>query len=560
MNDAHPRWQYAEGQEPYPQDPYPQPRHSPSQDAYGQQQQQEQQEQYTYGDGGYGYDPYAQPQPQQPDQYQQPEQGYAEQPYYPQEQQYQGYIPQQPQYEQYEQYPQYEQQQPPQPQQQPAQAQPQAAPAPPHYGEAPPAPPGPGPGQDYGTEQFAFVDEDDEESEEVIDWLKFTESRTERRDERKRRGRNRVVGLVVVLALVAVGGVGYLWQAGKLPGFGATETTGTTASGAQKRDVIVLHLRPVDSDETSTALLVSNSTTKRGTTVLLPNSLAVSTDDGDATTLAKSVVDDGATPTREGLDNLLGTRIAGTWRLDTPYLELLVDSLGDIIVDTDATVKSKGKTLVKAGKDQELNGKAAVAYATYRGSGEAQAKQLIRFGQVIEGLLKKFPSSTSLGVKTIQTLNAIPDPSLKEKELGASLSALAEQAKTGAYSTAALPVQTDGTLSAKATQSVVKDVLGGTVTNNSVSGIPRISVKNATGDQGATLTAQAAVVNAGYTYVPAGTGTVQAASQVLYADAGSKADAQEVAKTLGLAAKVVKKGKSASNADITVVLGTDYKG
>jgi anionic cell wall polymer biosynthesis LytR-Cps2A-Psr (LCP) family protein len=536
VNDAHPRWQYAEGQEPYrqdPQDPYPQ--YSPSPDAYGQQPQ----EQYpTYGDG---YDPYAQP-PQQ-----QPQQDYAE-PYYPpqEQQQYQqGYIPQQPQYEQYQQP--YAQPQPPQP------AEPQQS-----YFEKPPREE-PAAGRDYRTEQFAFVDEDDEESEEVIDWLKFTESRVERRDERKRRGRHRVVGLIVVVALVAAGGVGYLWKTGRIPGLGGTTTTATTATGAQKRDVIVLHLRPIDSNQTSTALLVSNSTTKHATTVLLPNSLAINTDSGTTTTLGKSVVDDGATPTRDGLDTLLGTKIAGTWRLDTPYLELLVDSLGDIIVDTDATVKSQGKTLVTPGKGQELNGKAAVAYATYKGAGEPQEKQLIRFGQVIQGMLKKFPSSSSLGVKTIQTLNAIPDPSLKEKELGASLAALAELAKTGAYSTATLPVQTDGTLSATATQSVVKDVLGGTVTNSSIDGILRISVKNATGTASNTTQAQAAVVNAGYTYVSAGTGTTQAASQVIYTDAAKKSDAQEVAKTFGLSTKLVTKGKGASNADITVILGQDYK-
>jgi len=36
---------------------------------------------------------------------------------------------------------------------------------------------------DYRTEQFAFVEEPDGDSEDVIDWLKFTENRTERREE-----------------------------------------------------------------------------------------------------------------------------------------------------------------------------------------------------------------------------------------------------------------------------------------------------------------------------------------------------------------------------------------
>ncbi|NDZ75367.1 LytR family transcriptional regulator, partial [Streptomyces sp. SID10362] len=36
---------------------------------------------------------------------------------------------------------------------------------------------------DYRTEQFSFIEEPDEDSEDVIDWLKFTESRSERREE-----------------------------------------------------------------------------------------------------------------------------------------------------------------------------------------------------------------------------------------------------------------------------------------------------------------------------------------------------------------------------------------
>ena len=63
----------------------------------------------------------------------------------------------------------------------------------------------------------------------------------------------------------------------------------------------------------------------------------------------------------------------------------------------------------------------------------------------------------------MQTLAQILDPSLTDRQLGASLAKLADLAKGGDYKTALLPVQQDGTLSAQATDSVVKDVLGGTV-------------------------------------------------------------------------------------------------
>ncbi|NUR68488.1 MAG: LytR family transcriptional regulator, partial [Streptomyces sp.] len=241
--------------------------------------------------------------------------------------------------------------------------------------------------RDYHTEQFSFVEEPDGDSEDVIDWLNFTENRTERREEAKRRARSRLVALVVVLALTAVGGVGYLWYAGKLPGLSSKSdpATGTgTSVAAQNRDVIVVHLHNTKNGGTSTALLVDNTTTQQGTTVLLPNSLALTDDDGTTTTLAKSVDDDGSSGTREAIDTVLGTQIQGTWRLDTPYLQNLVDLVGNIDVDTntdvpDPAAKKKGTApLVNKGEDQTLSGKTAVAYATYRASGEAQNAQLER--------------------------------------------------------------------------------------------------------------------------------------------------------------------------------------
>jgi anionic cell wall polymer biosynthesis LytR-Cps2A-Psr (LCP) family protein len=421
--------------------------------------------------------------------------------------------------------------------------------------------------RDYRTEQFAFVEEQPENSEDVIDWLKFTENRTERREEAKRRARGRVVALVVVFALVAVGGVGYLWYDGRLPGTSSDSTSGTTtAGGAQNRDVIVVHLHNTKGGGTSTALLVNNTTTKQGTTVLLPNSLALTDDNGTTTTLAKSVDDDGSSGTRDEMDTVLGTDIEGTWRLDTPYLNNLVELVGNIDVDTNADVpdpeaKKKGEApLVKKGEDQTLSGKMAVAYATYRASGESQNAQLERFGQVMQGVLRKLSSDPQAATITVQTLAQILDPSLSDKDLGAFLAKLADRAKGGDYKTALLPVQTDGRLSAQASDGVVKDVLGGTAKSPEKGAAVQVGIRNSTGDKDATEQARVVLLNGGYTFVDAGqTDVAQAASQITYTDAAKKEDAVEVAKTLGLPTSSVKKGKVTSNADVSVVLGQDYK-
>lgn len=420
---------------------------------------------------------------------------------------------------------------------------------------------------EYRTEQFAFVEEPDGNSEDVIDWLKFTENRTERREEARRRARSRIVALAVTLALFAVGGVGYLWYTGALPGTSSEEKAGTpTSAGAQKRDVLVVHLHNTAKGGTSTALLVNNTTTKRGTTVLLPNSLALTDDDGNTSTLAKSVDDDGSSGTRDALDTVLGTNIEGSWRLDTPYLNNLVELVGNIDVDTDATVpdpdaKKKGEApLVKEGKAQTLSGKMAVAYATYRAPGEPQNAQLERFGQVMQGVLRKLSSDPQAATTTVQTLAQILDPPLTDNDLGIFLAKLADRAKGGDYETDLLPVQQDGTLSTQASDKVVKDVLGGTAKSPAAGDAVRVGISNATGAKDATEQARVVLINGGYAFFDAGTASAaQAASQVTYADDAGKDDAVEVAKTLGLPAGAVKKGRTTSNADISVVLGQDYE-
>ncbi|MFI9290432.1 LCP family protein [Streptomyces gardneri] len=552
---------YDEYGQPVYQQPQP-PQQSGQQhyDPYGGQQQQ--QSQPPQQQQAYGYDPYAQQQPVQQSQ--------------------------QPQYDPYGQqgyaYPSYDTdtgqqwaaQAEPAPvqatQAMPAAQTAQAAPAAPVAAPAGvpgqrPAPERPGPARqgdddrDYRTEQFSFIEEPDEDSEDVIDWLAFTESRSERREEARRRGRNRIVALVVVLVLATVGGVGYLWSAGMLPGTSDPEQRQNTATGPQKRDTIVVHLHDTKGGGTSTALLVDNTTTKQGTTILLPNNLTVADGEGSATTLGKSVEDDGSGGTREAIGNLLGTKITGTWRLDTPFLENLVELVSGIEVDTDTAVPDTKKgagPLVEKGEKQTLNGRAAVAYATYRAPGEAEAKQLQRFGQVMYGVLRKISDDPKAATVTVESLVQILDPSLPEKDLGASLAKLAEHAKIGAHKTALLPVGQDGTLTEGASDSVVKDILGGKVSAPDAGDVPRVSVRDGSGKD-ATEAARVVLTNGGYAFIGGAEAETQEKSQVIYGDDAQKVTAAEVAKTLGLPAGSVSKGKPSGTAAVTVVLGQDYK-
>lgn len=419
-------------------------------------------------------------------------------------------------------------------------------------------------GPSYRTEQFSFLDQQDEESEDVIDWLAFTESRTERREEARRRGRNRVVALIVVLALFVVGGLGYLWYAGKLPfleGPGKA-TGGAAASGPQKRDMIVVHLHNTKKGGTSTALLVDNVTAKQGATVLVPNTLNVPKDDGTGGPLGKAVAD-GSLGVRESLDSVLGTHIGGTWRLDTPFLERLVELVGGIEVDTDAAVPADDAAnapAVAQGQKQSLSGPMAVAYATHLGQGEPEAKQLDRLGKVLYAVLRKIPGDPKSAALTVESMGQILDPALNAETLGALLSRIGEHAKVGAYRTDVLGVKPDGGLTDDANKKVVKEVLGGSATAPQPGASARIGLKDATGDEKSQTAAKAALVNGGYNLVDGGKADKPApTSQITYQDDAQKDRAVEVAKTLGLPETVVKKAESAVNADVVVTLGKDYK-
>ncbi|WP_035806153.1 LytR C-terminal domain-containing protein [Kitasatospora mediocidica] len=566
-------------QQPYEQqsyDPYAQQQHQqqPAQ-SYEQQGQYEQQyvqyQQQPYGQTyeQQSYDPYAQ---QHQQQHQAP-QGfvpYEQQPYDPYAQPPQAYAaPVQPV-------------QPVQPAV-PQAAAPQAPPVarPPRPRSAPPAAampaaarpsapseqvggrrsvakPAQGDDQDpYQTGEFTFVDEQAEETEDVIDWLKFAESRTERRDERRRKLRSRAIGAVVALALVAAGGTGYLYFSGALDG------NQSAAAAAGPRSVVVVHLRDLQGN-VSTALLVNDASGHKGSALMLPGDLQLpASADAAASPLNKAMDGIGTAPTRDALGNLLGAPVAGTWRLDTPYLQLLVSQLGGIKVDTNVQIlDGNGAVLVEKGQQRTLTGQTAVVYATYQAPGESPDAQLARFGQVLDALVRAMPTNLPDATDDVHRMNAVLDPSLPEKALAGLLVELSQQAQAGHFGVSTLAVRPDGTLDQAAAGPQVKDVLGGTVHTAAANSAPaRVSILDASGNDQAAAAAQVQVVNAGLNFVPGGgkAPATQATSEIHYTDDARAAAAQSLASSLGLPATAVKKVTDAQIADLVVVLGKDYQ-
>ncbi len=215
---------------------------------------------------------------------------------------------------------------------------------------------------------------------------------------------------------------------------------------------------------------------------------------------------------------------------------------------------------MREGEGQTLSGKMAVAYATHRGSGEEADAQLRRFGQVMQGVLRKL----SLGPRGRDDHRpdprADPRPPLTEKDLGSFLAGLSDLAKGGDFETALLPVQDDGRLSAEAGDGIVKEVLGGTAKSPDKDAAVSVSVRNATGVEDRTGKGRVVLLNGGFTFLEGGTGSgTEATSKVVYAEAADKENAVQVAKTLGLPTGSVTQGEVSANARVSVVLGQDYE-
>lgn len=405
----------------------------------------------------------------------------------------------------------------------------------------------------YAEDEFDFVDDDSEQSEDVIDWLKFAETRSERRDERRRQLRNRLVAVLVALAVVALAGGGYYayttwWSDG---GKSAARTTG----GA-----VLIQLRGQGGEATASAVLADDPSRGTAAMITVPSATVVNTPGAGPVPLGRLMVSDGAGASRDALAQLIGVKLDGSWVVSEPVLEGLVSIVGGVDLAADAEVRGPdGKVLVPAGPSK-VSGPQARAYAALRIPGEPPARGAERFGRVLVAVLKVLPAETDLVAGLLRNLANVADPSLPDARLAELLTSMAKAVQAQQFKSADLPVQPDGVLDATAAGPVVKDLLGGTVQVAKAEGPARVMVNDAGGKQGQE-SARIKMVNAGYSYVPGGIvdPKTRPASIVQYTDDARREAAVQIALTLGLPEAAVQKAEGQMLADVVITLGQDYK-
>src|SRR5262249_9466329 len=132
---------------------------------------------------------------------------------------------------------------------------------------------------------------------------------------------------------------------------------------------------------------------------------------------------------KDALATLLGVDVDGVWSMDALTFASLLNNLIGVNVDVDPASAAAvvdpttRKPVFQPGK-QDRTGDKAAYYATYRPKGEPPAKQLARFGQVVQAMLAKVPNRSATTIAVLNSLAAVPDPALPNDKLAGILTAL----------------------------------------------------------------------------------------------------------------------------------------
>jgi hypothetical protein len=385
--------------------------------------------------------------------------------------------------------------------------------------------------REYTTEQFRFVDET--APPEVSGWLSFMNSRSARRQDRKERARERLVvaGALVGVLVLVVGLVAWRPWSSAPPA-----DTGDASLGGDRATVVLQVQEPGGAALFTGLLMHDRRAGGRGAAVAVPADLQLPVAGEGRLTVRTALDQAGPTLSREGMGELLGLDLAGSWVLDRSGFAGLVDRLGGLASGAAGTAR--------------LDGAAALAKAADPAAGQS----------LLAGFAAAFPPTFTAGRDLLTELGVLPSPGLPVERLAALMTGLGRDAAAQRLGLGALPLDpTSRALNSAAALPVVRDLLGGLPGQGREDATPRILVQLAPGAATTEADVRADIVNAGYEYVagalPAGRSTAPSVT-VRSSMPEAQALGESVAKTLGLPVSVVRVADDVPFvADVAVVLG-----
>lgn len=290
---------------------------------------------------------------------------------------------------------------------------------------------------------------------------------------------------------------------------------------------------------------------------------------GETTTLPEQ------TAPAQALTDLVGVRVDDSWRLTAEGLAGLVDAVGGVraTVDRDVpTTDAEGnQTLVVSAGAQELRGRAAAAYATFRAEGEPEQARLARFDDVWSGLLDALPTDPLAVQAILESLGKGSATTATPRGLATRLTQLARAAAAGELVSDVLPVTEIDTGGDVPTYGIDSGQVGammrarfpGALQADRDGEVLRVLVENGVGTPGLVEAAREKLVGAGFRFVNGGNAAefTDEPSSVIVPDGTEQSvrRGERVAAALGLPdSAIATSDRGQTVADVIVILGSDF--
>ena len=382
------------------------------------------------------------------------------------------------------------------------------------------------------------------------------EQRARRRKQRRRLAAVGVALGVAVLLLVVVVLVR-----------GGGDTPRKVAVQKRTQHTLLMQVKVAGNLAVASALLAHDGPSATGSVVLIPPQVFVTVPGSGSTIFGKALQVGSVDGARAAIEDLMGVTIDGSWVLDSPSFQRLIDVEGGVTVTVDVPVLAGRAVLIQPGSAR-LDGAHALQFATYLAPGEPEQSRLARLQAVIDAVVTALPADpralvTSLGAGAVSTGGPDLLPDL--------LSGLKKDNSTSDLQYRSLPViKVDPgnddirfRIDAPATQSMVDELLAQSVPPGARTEGNRVLVLNGVGTPGLGEKVRAKLVPAGFVFVGSRNAPSfgQCCTQVLVKDATLEGTAlgNRVAKALGVpSTSVMTSDQLGTIADVIVIVGKDF--
>ena len=390
-------------------------------------------------------------------------------------------------------------------------------------------------------------------------------SRAKERERRRkqRRRRTSAVAVVGVVLLLVAGGL--------LVGQAVTKDKNDPPPKERTQRTLLFSVTGSTGLGVATALYAYDPAPRTAALVLIPPNTLTDVAGIGNVVLGNALRLGGPTAAQESVEDLMGVIVDHDWTLTGEAFTALVNSVGGVVVDVDADVVAGREVLLRAGPQQRLDGRLALAYATYVARGQDQITFQSRFQAVMEELLAALPPDAAAMATGFTALGGGSRLSWQPQPLAEFLNGVRAAQAENRYEPQVLPVTPIDTGSGTPTFSIKVDEVATLVTNHLGDSIPpnrdlgtnRVLILNGVGTPGlgnnvaGKLRGEFRIVG---TRNKQGFGEKVSVVVVFDNTDESLAKAGRAAELLGLPSSAVRTStRSQSVADLIVVIGADYK-